>query len=154
MKLLNTQSELRKTRFDINNGLNSRIEIAQNEQDLILTLYFEGTYRTHTIEEVENPIRLALHITGEPVEHSHAGQTDPPGSTQPVMTDNKPVIRRVGVSRNLPSRAEKPVTRKSAEIDDATLRKIFPDDAELYLDLYEVPIHQVLRFFSRRSERK
>ncbi len=145
LEIIDVRSKIPQTKFEIDNGLVSLLELKPQERNLGITVFFEGTYRTHRIDMAEDPVRLVLNLYGKPV----AAVPDRNDAKKSAPGDIKPVIRRVGTTSNIPVPLS--VGNATDQWDDRTLSRMFPDDGELYLDLYEVPLQQVLRYFSKRS---
>ncbi len=143
INIMNAHSQVPQNRFEIHNGLISMLELKQEQDILSVAIYFEGTYESHTDNLTEDPVRLVLTLRGKPIANETPIVT-PRSDT--VVT--KPVIRRVGTTQTVPVAMQKP---SAFQYDNEALRTIFPDDRELYLDLFEVPLQQVLRYFSKRS---
>ena len=134
--VVDAQSTIPRTQFKINNGLVSLLELKQQDRNLQIAVFFEGTYESHDIEIVDDPVRLVLNLCGKPM----IREPEPQRQEKIDPTPTRPVIRRVGAGH-----------KAALKWDEKDLERIFPDDSELYLDLFEVPLQQVLRYFSKRS---
>ncbi len=149
--MLDVHSGLHRNEYAINNGLISIISLKQVEQSLVATIFFEGTYQSHSIEQASDPVRLVLKLKGEPILEQR--KTPEPQVTKKADdVGGKPVIRRVGAARqSAPAGVQAKDHESAGRMDDSTLAGLFPENSTLNLDLNEVPIQQVLRFFSQRS---
>ncbi|MCD4829039.1 MAG: secretin and TonB N-terminal domain-containing protein [Candidatus Cloacimonetes bacterium] len=118
--------------FEVNNGLVARVEMEQQGDSALFRLVLDGRYESHEVRSFGNPPRLIVDVRGTPAE----ALSQPPST----HAGGGPVIERLNGAR--------PTVRK---LDPNELRGFFPSDSPLYLDLLEVPIVNILRWFSQSS---
>jgi len=116
-------------RHPVENGLVERIELTPQSEATVVRVVFTGRLESHETRTFDNPPRLVIDVRGMPASALQQ---------QPVIrssTADGPTLERLGA----------PTVHK---LDAEEIRDLFPSDAPLYLDLYEVPVANVLRWFS------
>jgi len=139
-----TKYLLDRQNFLINNGLISQLEISSIKNNKEISIYFEGSYREHKVHFIKNPTRLVIDVLGTPIEIV---------SEKPQKKEKKLTTQPLNISQNIQTSFDliTPQIKNNNFLSETEINALFESNSKLYIDLYEVPINQVVRYFSKQS---
>ena len=123
-----------KNVYKIKNGLVSNLKLNLNDSLSTINVLLDGKYSLHNLKTIDDPFRLVLDVFGEPdLMLSKQAVTKPEINKQQKIHTDKTDLE----------------TKIKQTLDEDEIFTLFKSNEKIYLDLFEIRIGQVLRFFSK-----